>query len=376
MKFMNPKQGEPIVKKRILFAMLVLVIVLTSSAVLVSAQQTTRLTPLPASSSYQASAEELALSNVYQRVSQSVVNIIVLSGSSGGTGSGFVIDANGHIVTNNHVVEGARMVRVNFNDGTSAAAEVIGTDPDSDLAVIRVDPAEARLLQPVTFADSEGVFVGQNVMAIGSPFGQDFTLTTGIVSALDRSLSAQNNFSIPEVIQTDAAINPGNSGGPLLNMNGEVIGVNTAILSRSNTNSGVGFSVPSNQVRRVVPYLIQNGAYQHSWLGISGSDVQPAQLNTMKLATDLRGVMIAGVTPNGPAASAGLRGATQAIDLDFGQLPLNGDIITAINGVPLGQMSDLISYLSSATLPGDTVSVTVVRDGQQLDVPVTLQARP
>jgi 2-alkenal reductase len=233
-----------------------------------------------------------------------------------------------------------------------------------------------RLLQPVTFADSEGVFVGQSVMAIGSPFGQDFTLTTGIVSALDRSLNAENNFSIPEVIQTDAAINPGNSGGPLLNMNGEVIGVNTAILSRNNTNSGVGFSVPSNQVRRVVPYLIQFGGYEHSWLGISGTDLQPSQLNAMKLQSDLRGVMIAGLTPNGPAANAGLQGANQSIDAAFGSLPLNGDIITAINGVPLGQMSDLISYLTSTTLPGDTVSVTVVRDGQSLDVPVTLQPRP
>jgi 2-alkenal reductase len=218
--------------------------------------------------------------------------------------------------------------------------------------------------------------VGQSVLAIGSPFGQSFTLTTGIVSALDRSISAENNFSIPEVIQTDAAINPGNSGGPLLDMSGRVIGVNSAILSRSNSSAGVGFALPVNQVRRVVPYLIAYGQYQHSFLGISGTTLQPAQRQLMNLPPDLRGVMVASVAPNGPAARAGLRGASQAASSPFGDLPLGGDIITSINGIAVSEMSDLIAYLSANTLPGDIITVQLIRDGQLIETQIQLIARP
>lgn len=333
------------------------------------------LAPLPAAAPYQPVGEEQTLAAVYQSVIRSVVNINTVGRGGGGTGSGFVIDTEGHIVTNNHVVEGAEYIRVSFFDGTIADAELIGRDPDSDLAVIKINPTGADI-QPVSIADSSTVFVGQSVLAIGSPFGQDFTLTTGIVSALDRSLSRENNFSIPELIQTDAAINPGNSGGPLLDLQGRVIGVNTAILGGTRTASGVGFAVPSNQVRRVVPYLIATGEYKHSFLGISGADLLPEQRQAMNLPANLRGVMVVQVTRGGPAAKAGLQGATGAINTPFGQQALGGDIITAINGTPINSMTDLVGYLNDFTQPGDTITITIVRGSQTGDVQVTLMERP
>jgi 2-alkenal reductase len=361
-------------KKQLLLVLGIILIVIVSSVVIVTAQGD-RLTPLPAAAPYQANASEIALNAVYQSVIDSVVKINVLTNRSSGSGSGFVIDTNGNIVTNNHVVEGAEIIQVIFFNGTAVQATLVGRDPDSDLAVIHVDPSQVTL-KPITLGNSDEVFVGQSVLAIGSPFEQSFTLTTGIVSALDRSISAESNFSIPEVIQTDAAINPGNSGGPLLDMSGRVIGVNSAILSRSNSSSGVGFAIPVNQVRRVAPYLIAYGQYQHSFLGISGITLQPAQRQLMNLPADLRGVMIAAVSPNGPAASAGLRGATQAASSPFGDLPLGGDIITSINGIPVGEMSELITYLNANTLPGDVITVQLVRDGQLFETQVQLSARP
>lgn len=360
--------------KRLLISV-VLLIVVSLSAYGVAAQNSIRLDSLPAAAPYAPSSSEQTLNAVYENVIQSVVNINVITAAGGGSGSGFVIDTAGHIVTNNHVVEDARFIQVSFHDDTILSAELVGRDPDSDLAVIRVNPSSVNL-RPVELADSETVFVGQNVMAIGSPFGQDFTLTTGIVSALDRSLTGEGQFNIPDVIQTDAAINPGNSGGPLLDMNGRVVGVNTAILTRSNSGSGVGFAVPSNQVRRVVPYLISQGQYQHSWLGITGTTLQAEQRQQMSLSNDVRGVMVASLSGNGPAALAGLRGTSEAINTPFGALPLNGDIITAIDGTPVVSMSDLISYLAENTIPGDTVNFRVIRSGQTFDLPVTLAPRP
>jgi len=338
---------------------------------------TTTLEPLPAGATYTASESELRLASVYNEVIRSVVTITTATRMGGGTGSGFVIDTDGHIVTNNHVVEGAAIIQVTFYDDTIVEAELVGTDPDADLAVIRVDPSAAEL-RPVTFADSRQVFIGQSVMAIGSPFGeqQAFTLTTGVVSGIDRSLQTQSRYSIPELIQTDAAINPGNSGGPLFDMAGNVIGVNTAILSRSGTGSGVGFAIPSNTVRRIVPYLIEFGRYEHSWLGISGMTLMPAQRSFMELPDSFRGVMVTLVSGQGPAAQAGLRGTNRAINTPLGTLPIGGDIITAINGEPIARMDQLISYLEDKTLPGDTITLTVWRNGQTFDVDVTLAARP
>ncbi|MCC6798702.1 MAG: trypsin-like peptidase domain-containing protein [Anaerolineae bacterium] len=335
------------------------------------------LEPLPAVASYVPTESELQLARAYDEVIGSVVNISVATRAGGGTGSGFVIDSAGHIVTNNHVVENAMTIQVAFVDGTLIGAELVGTDPQADLAVIKVDPSQVAL-QPVTFANSREVFVGQSVMAIGSPFGseQAFTLTTGIVSGLDRSLQNETRYSMPELIQTDAAINPGNSGGPLFDMAGNVIGVNTAILSQSGTGSGVGFAIPSNTVRRVVPHLIESGSYEHSWLGISGMTVQPAQREAMSLDSAFKGVMVTLVSPDSPAERGGLRGTDRAINSPLGQIPVNGDIITAIDGQPVEDMNDLIMYLEDSTLPGDTVSLSVWRDGQRQEFQVRLGARP
>ena len=327
---------------------------------------------------YQLNMEELGLSQVYQDIVDSTVNITVTDNNAPlGTGSGFVIDSDGHIVTNNHVVEDAANILVTFVNGQIVQAELVGRDPGSDLAVIRVNPADVGAeLDPVEFADSTQVQVGQRAMAIGSPFGEDFTLTTGIVSAVERTIEGVSGFVIPEVIQTDAAINPGNSGGPLLNWGGQVIGVNTAILTASQAGSGVGFAVPSNTVRRVVPYLIRDGEFRHSYLGIQGGPLLPAQRETMNLPADFNGVMVAFVTPGGPAEAAGLQAAEETTQSTFGELRINGDIITAINGQPVSQVADLTAYLEANTQPGGTVTLTIWRDGQTLDVPLTLQERP
>lgn len=344
---------------------------------IVQAQEGTasRLSTLPAAPVYQANVEERSAADLYARVTPSVVNISVAQRFSSGTGTGFVIDSEGHIVTNNHVIENADYIEVTFVDGTIAEATLVGTDPDSDLAVIKIDPSGMNL-KPLSFADSDNVFVGQQVFAIGSPFGQDFTLTSGIVSALKRSLRNDNSFSNPELIQTDAAINPGNSGGPLLNWDGSVIGVNVAILSGTGGNSGVGFAIPANTARRVVPYLLEKGAYEHSWLGISGLTLRPEQRSAMVISDDVSGVMVRDVTRGGPAAEAGLRGAEGDIQSSVGRLPVGGDIITAVNGDPVRTMDDLISYLDTKTLPGDTITLRLWRDGQIVELPVTLQPRP
>ena len=347
--------------KRKLSARVLLIVLLIAAAfgvwsVQAQDSETARLALLPAGATYQPRAEEVSLAQMYQEVTPSVVYVSVVTRFGGGTGSGFVIDEEGHIVTNNHVVESAEYISVTFVDGTILEAELVGRDPDADLAVIKVDPAQAPL-KPVTFADSSEAFVGQQVYAIGNPFGQEFTLTQGIVSALDRSLQNEDSFSIPELIQTDAAINPGNSGGPLLDADGRVIGVNTAIMSESRSASGVGFAIPSNTVRRIVPYLIAEGSYTHSWLGIAGATLLPEQREAMGLGEDVKGVIVSEVTRGGPAQKAGLSGAQQTITTPFGRLAVGGDIITAVNDKPIEKMSDLITYLEANTLPGDTITL-------------------
>jgi 2-alkenal reductase len=331
---------------------------------------------------------ERIYSEVYNRVSPSVVSINVVASTSSvsfqgqeglveGSGSGFVIDDMGHIVTNNHVVDGATRIEVSFFDGTIARGEVVGVDPDSDIAVVQVDlPAEE--LVPVQFANSDNLYIGQSTIAIGSPFGQRWTMTTGIVSAVDRTIDGLGQFQIGSVIQTDAAINPGNSGGPLLDLNGNVIGVNSQIISRTRSSSGIAFAVPSNLVQRVAMSIINEGRVNYSYLGIQSrpNDVDLALIETLGLPNNTRGVVVLGVEPGSPAANAGLVNASNPVVVDGIPVPQSVDIITAIDGEPVLGFNSLISYLSSNTEPGQTVNLSVLRDGQQLTLPVTLSARP
>jgi S1-C subfamily serine protease len=356
-------------------------------------------TAVPQTDRTQLDDQEKVLINIYQRVNPSVVYISVSknatqdSAGGTGTGSGFVIDMQGHIVTNNHVVAGTDTVDVSFADGTTAHAKIIGTDPYADLAVIQVSvPASA--LNPVELGDSSNLQPGQTVIAIGNPFGLAGTMTKGIISAIGRTLPESGNqstgtgsgsFINPEIIQTDAAINPGNSGGPLLDSHGRVIGVNTAIRSTSTgiggqpSNSGIGFAVPVNTVKRVIPELIANGSVRYPYLGITSRD----GLNLGAIADQLnanvkQGVLVLSVVPGGPGEKAGLRGGDPArtISVEGAPLPLGGDIITAFNGAPVKDYTDLISKLTETTKPGDVVTLTIIRNGKQQDIKLTVGERP
>lgn len=294
-----------------------------------------------------------------------------------GLGTGFVWDTEGHIVTNNHVVADASDVEVIFEDGTMAKAKVLGTDPNADLAVIKVD-VPASELKPVTLGDSDQVKVGQLTIAIGNPFGQEFTMTSGIVSAVGRTIRSGNSaFSIPKAIQTDASINPGNSGGPLLDRSGAVIGINSQILSETGVNNGIGFAMPINTAKQVVPTLIKGQNYQYSWLGISGGTLTMEVNDLMKLPQGSQGVLVIDVSKDGPADKGGLVGSDKTMTVAGEDYQLGGDVITAINGQPIKAMDELIGYLLEKTKPGDTVKLDVIRSGgKQETVDVTLGTRP
>jgi serine protease Do len=293
-----------------------------------------------------------------------------------------VWDKDGHIVTNNHVVENATTITVVFSDGTTVPAEVVGTDPDSDLAVIKVDVSSDKL-QPVQVGDSSQVKVGHLAVAIGNPFGLEGTMTVGFVSALGRSLPVSTrtsiggaSFTIPDIIQTDAPINPGNSGGVLVNDQGQLIGVPTAIESSSGQNAGIGFAVPSSIVQRVAPALIESGSVQHPWIGITGTTLTSELAKAMNLDESQRGALVISVTSGSPADKADLRGSTGQADINGQTAQVGGDVIAAINGQAVAGMDDLISYLAQSTSVGDNVTLTILRDGKETSVGVTLEARP
>ena len=335
----------------------------------------TTSTSLPDDPLALAYAEEQLFTELYQRVSPSVVYIAITTGSlsGSGSGSGFVWDTEGHIVTNNHVVESASRIEVTFADGTTAKAKVVGTDPDSDLAVIKVDVPASRL-HPMELGDSDALRVGQRAIAIGNPFGFEQTMTTGIVSGLGRVVRQNSGFSLPQLVQTDAAINPGNSGGPLLDSHGRVIGVTTLIYSNSGTNAGVGFAVPVNTVKRVVPSLIGTGSYADPWLGIQGTSITPLLAEELDLPVE-QGVLVQTVVQDGPAAKAGLQGGDRQVRFEGALLATDGDIIVAIDGVSVQDMDDLIVYLAGRSV-GQKVTLTVLSDGRQQRIQVTLGERP
>lgn len=346
--------------------------------------------------------ESILLRSIYAAVNPSVVNLSVLSFSSNipqqqlfplptppsgpnpeslipqGQGSGFVWDYEGHIVTNAHVVEGADQVQVSFWDGTVSVAEVIGLDGHSDLAVIKIDPTGYDL-RPVARGNLDEVEVGDRVVTIGNPFGYAGTMTSGIVSAIGRSIPALTTFSIPEAIQTDAVINPGNSGGPMLNQRGEVIGVNAQIRVSNMSNTGIGFAIPITIVERVIPGLIRDGRYQHAYIGISGNTFSPICAEALNLSAELRGAYVVSVLGGTPAARAGLRGGSEPANSNLiGVCPdrRGGDLITAINGEPVRQFDDILIYLTRYTSPGDEITLTILRGGNVRDLTVRLAPRP
>jgi len=319
------------------------------------------------------------LSQLYHDVSPGVVSVFVLVNDSGrssqAAGSGFLFDASGNIVTNNHVVENASLVVVIFQDGSEARARVVGTDPYSDLAVVQVDELP-NAAQPLPLGDSTSVTTGDWVVAIGNPFGLNSSMSMGIVSAIGRTIpSGATPFSIPMAIQTDAAINPGNSGGPLLNLNGQVIGVNAQIASNgAQANAGVGFSIPAEIVRRVVPTLIQVGTFQWPWLGVEGTSVDLfiAQANNLSVE---RGAYIVRTISGGPAEQAGLQGGTDIVNVDGLDIPTGGDVIIEADGAPVTEYADLQALVAMKD-PGTALELTVLRDGERQEITVTLAPRP
>lgn len=325
--------------------------------------------------------EEAVLTSLYQQVNPSVVNIITYSRSGNmvapsGQGSGFVYDSNGHIVTNSHVVHGSDEVDVSFSDGTVKSAQIVGEDLHSDLAVLKVSDLPVGVLA-LPLGNIKTVAVGQTVIAIGNPFGLGGTLTRGVVSALGRTIPALTQFSIPQAIQTDAPINPGNSGGPLLNLRGEVIGVNAQIETGdgSRSNSGVGFAIPVSIVSRVIPILIEKGKYEWGWMGVVGGSITPALIEEMKLPVN-KGAYIADVVRSGPADKAGLRGASRQVSRNGRALEVGGDVIVAVDGQPVASFEDILIYIALNTQPGQEINLTIIRDGKEMQVPVTLAPRP
>ena len=338
-------------------------------------------TPTPIAIPAELGNEQAVLVNLYARANPAVVNLTIYAQQNGqliliSQGSGFVYDEQGNIITNAHVVRQADQVDITFSDGTIRPAQVIGQDPHSDLAVVRVEELP-KGVGPLLLGEMDSLAVGQTVAAIGNPFGLEGTLTKGIISALGRTIPALTIFSIPQAIQTDAAINPGNSGGPLLNLEGQVIGVNAQIESNGTnpTNSGVGFAIPVSVVKRVVPVLIEEGGYEWAWLGVRGGNLTPALAEAMNLPQE-QGAYLAEIMPDGPADKAGLRGANEEVLVEGRQLVLGGDVITAIDEQSVRSFDDLLIYIALQTEPGQEVTLTILRDGKTQNIPLRLEARP
>lgn len=351
----------------------------TQSLALTSAAPTSTPLPIPTA----IAGKQAALINLYARANPAVVNITIFGQQDGeigplGQGSGFVYDETGHIVTNAHVVREADQVEVTFSDGLIQRAQIIGQDPNSDLAVLKVAELPAGI-NPLPLGDMSELAVGQSVVAIGNPFGLEGSMTLGIISALGRTIPALTPFAIPQAIQTDAAINPGNSGGPLLDLHGHVIGVNAQIESSNDSfsNSGVGFAIPINIVSRVVPTLIKMGSYEWAWLGVQGGSVTPTLAEAMNLPAEARrGAYLIEIVPDSPAEQAGLQGTDGVTWINNQQVPKGGDIVTAMDGQPVRSFEDLLVYIALQTRPKQAVTLTILRGGKVQDIKVQLEARP
>jgi len=327
----------------------------------------------------QTQGEGVGAHQIYLGVEQSVVQVLNMQKGTNGLalaaqGTGFTYDGDGHIITNNHVVAGADAVEVRFLDGATITTVVVGTDVYSDLAVLRVQASPGEL-KPVTLGNSSQLLVGETIFAIGAPFGLGWSLTQGIVSQIGRSLPSTGGYVIPGEIQVDAAINPGNSGGPLLNSLGEVVGVNEAIESQTGQFSGVGFVIPSNLVKRVVPSLIRTGHYDHPWLGVAGTDVTSSIAEALKLP-ETRGFLVASVMNGSPAEKAGVRGGNTITVIEGSNVTTGGDVITGIDGRNVTKLEDMLYYIEYFKSPGDKVVLNIIRDNRPLTVEVTLGARP
>jgi S1-C subfamily serine protease len=315
---------------------------------------------------------------IYKEASPAVANIVTRTVQYDffynavpveGAGSGFVIDTDGHILTNYHVVQGAQTIEVTLGDQSRYKAKYIGADTRNDIALIQIDPGGHKLAA-LPLADSRNLLVGQRVLAIGNPFGFQSTLTTGVVSSLGRTVQTSENTFIDEAIQTDASINRGNSGGPLLNTHGEVIGINSAIYAPTGTTAGIGFAIPINTARRVAEDLITQGRVRRATLGAEGRAIWPGLAQALHLGVE-QGVLIERVTPGGPAAQAGIRGGSRSVLAGLQELRIGGDVLIAINGTEVTNQMDLNLLLNRAW-PGDTVTLTIFRDGKKMDVPVKL----
>ena len=336
-------------------------------------------------------AYDAALTGIYERSVPSIVGLRVINVGSRGddapgmlpgdfpsrsAGSGFLWDDRGHIVTNRHVVSGADRIIVVMSDGTQTGAALIGDDADSDLAVIKIDDPDLRPAA-IALGDSDSIAPGQLALAIGDPFSRGFSMTSGIISAVGRTINpGESNFSVPRVIQHDAATNPGNSGGPLLNRAGQVIGINTQIISQTGVFSGVGLAIPINLAKLVVPALIADGRYEYPYIGIRGTSVTPDIARAMDLPPATRGALVLAVGLDSAAERAGLQASDRTIVVDGLELPAGGDIIIAIDDTPIPNMDALLAYVVERTRPGDTVQFTVLRDGSETAVSITMGARP
>ncbi len=323
-------------------------------------------------------SETLSLIEIFEKSEPGVVRVNVqrdeIENEVNGLGSGFVFDKKGHITTNAHVIVDAKKVVVTFLDGRSYNAKIIGTDEFTDLAVIKVN-ADLLLLHPLALGDSSNLKVGESIAAIGNPFGLSGSMTSGIVSQLGRLLPSGSGYSIPDVIQTDAAINPGNSGGPLLNMRGEVVGINTAIQSATGEFTGVGFAIPSQTIVKIIPTLIDKGEYKHPWIGISGRDIDPDLAKVLGLK-DAVGFLVVTVVENSPASKAGLIGSEKTIEIEGVNYTIGGDIILSVDKVEVRKIADILIHLQRAKSVGDEMVLEILRDNRTTNITVVLQERP